>query len=186
MKKASPICPKKAIHWLKNGLIFVLLLGFAFFFIIEGWQSSQCVKAIEQHDLNHYQGHYELIEKKTVRNTVHVLKLENGDIITVPYTDNNEFFYGDNSKLKEFSELEVYYSKQKFLSWSWTSACISIESSDGETLILNSEITQKELEGRAIFGFCMGIVWLILLVVCSVPLFNLICRAKGRRKRKSR
>lgn len=163
-KKQSVNSQKKTIKVIRDGFFLILFGGIVLFSLIEGIQSYKAEKGIRTNDFEVYQGRYELVENKTVRNTVHVLKLENGEKTTVPYTDDNEFFYGDNSKFKDFSELKVCYSKQKFFGWGGNSACISIESADGKVLILDSEIVREELMGRAILFLCIGGICLLLLL----------------------
>ena len=106
-KKQSVNSQKKTIKVIRDGFFLILFGVIVLFSLIEGIQSYKAEKGIRTNDVEVYQGRYELVENKTVRNTVHVLKLENGEKTTVPYTDDNEFFYGDNSKLKDFSELKV-------------------------------------------------------------------------------
>ena len=182
-KKHQPISRKRVIGVIKNGIIFTLWGVMTLFFIIEGIQSVRVANAIDNSDYEVYCGKYDVLERKTMRNTVHEIALESGDQITVICP--SDYFYGDNAKLKEFSELKICYSKQSFLR-TWAPVCISIESLNGSTMILDDKIVQEELIGSAILFLCLGTICLLLLLVCFFyPVFSMSFYKRFKKKRRS-
>ena len=155
------------IRWKERvGIILFLIINVLF--LIEGIQSCGAIHDFHSEDVKEYEGQYEFSKKRIYRNTCYYLTLDNGDFLTILIP--NEYFQGETPVIEEFSELNISYSKQKFIFGQGGRACFSIHSSDGSVTLLNESIVLQDLKGRAIVCFVIFFIGCFLGILIFLPI----------------
>ena len=156
--KKKRICNNVRMNGVFSASIF-FLIG-----VLITVQAIQKIVLVSQGDegVIEYQGEYEFVEKRYLRNTNYRFVLENGDIINVYPEDLPDHVKG--SDFKEHSELTFKYSKYKNTIIWGTHTCISISTVDSEIELLESATMNQDIK----FEIVMFSVWGLSMVFISI------------------
>lgn len=110
-----------------------------------------------------YQGGYELSEKRYIRNTNYLFKLDNGDVLEVPCEDA----VGADKVFDK--ELSFKYLANKSVFKPQNHVCISITAADGSELLQSRYIKGEIIAYAAVF-MILGIAAVLLSVLpfCNI------------------
>ena len=165
------ICLKK--KRLRNNVQIKGVISASIFFLIGVLitvQAIQKIVLVSQGDegVIEYQGEYEFVEKRYLRNTNYRFVLVNGDIINIYPEDLPDHVKG--SDFKEHSELTFKYSKYKNTIIWGTHTCISISTVDSEIELLESATMNQDIKFEivmfSVWGLSMVFISIFILILC--------------------
>ena len=151
----------------RNKALIKGVISLTIFFLIGVLITSNAIQKIvlvSQGDegVIEYQGEFELVEKRSLRNTNYRFVLRNGDIINVYPEDLPDHVKG--SDFQEYGELTFRYSKSKNIVPWGTHACLSISTVDGEVELLESATMAQSIK----YEIIMFSVWGLFIVFFSI------------------
>lgn len=135
-----------------TGVCLLALFVVGFLFLFEAIQDWVTLNNWDSGNILEYQGNYLYAERKYLRNTNYIFALDNGDTVSTPC----EYIVGDNTELKNNSELRFRYLSHKDVFGWGTHTAISIKSMDNGHVFLQEELTKETIKSETLAFFLIG------------------------------
>ena len=160
---------KELINRVSRVAAVIVSVVIVFVFLAAVVQNICALREVEDGTLREYSGGYTYSLRKTRHNASYSFVLENGDKIVV-----NSRLLENKDAIELSSKLSFRYSNATgIIPWGGR-ICVSIESTDGSTVVLAEDVLKDDLTGRTIIYSILAVLifTIALFQVCVWVLLN--------------